>query len=113
MYPSEKYERFAIGSLVDLKNFDKNKFPLFEQSELIKVTLDEGDCLYLPRGWWHYTESFEPSINVSMHYWKLNGVFKDVITGLMKMFLHNIGLYKKHSCACHTFNKKGQRLLRS
>jgi hypothetical protein len=113
MYPSEKYERFAIGSLIDLKNFDKDKFPLFEQSELIKVTLDEGDCLYLPRGWWHYTESLEPSINVSMHYWKLNGIFKDVITGLTKMFLHNIGLYKKHSCACHTFNEKGQRLLRS
>ena len=78
-----------------------------------KVILEEGDAIFLPRGWWHYVESLEPSINVSIHYWRLNGIFKDLITGLIKMFLHNIGLYKKHDCACHIFNEKGERLLRA
>jgi len=113
MYPSGKFERFSTGSLVDLKSYDKNKFPLFEESEIIKVILEAGDAIYLPRGWWHYVESLEPSINVSIHYWKLSGIFRDLIIGLLKMFFHNIGLYKKYNCACHTFNEKGERLLRA
>ena len=113
MYPSETYERFSTASLVDLKNFNKNKFPLFEKSKIIKVILNPGDAIYLPRGWWHYVESLEPSINVSVHYWKLSSFFIDFITGLSKMFLHNVGLYKKNNCACHTFNEEGKRVLRA
>ena len=45
--------------------------------------------------------------------YKLNSFFKDFTTGLSKMLFHNIGLYKKHNCACHTYNDKGKRVLRS
>ena len=40
MYPSNIYERFSTASPVDLKNYDKNKFPLFEESEVVKVILE-------------------------------------------------------------------------
>jgi len=113
MYPSKTYERFSTASLVDLKNYDKDKFSLFEESEVVKVILEAGDAIYLPRGWWHYVESLEPSINVSVHYWKLGSFFKDFVIGLSKMFFHNIGLYKKNNCACHNYNEKGKRILRS
>ena len=85
---------------------------MFKQTKIIKVLLEEGDAVYIPRGWWHHAESIEPSINVSVHYWKLNSFFIDVLTGLSKMFLHNIGLYKKNNCSCHTYDGQGKRIKR-
>ena len=113
MYPSEKFERATIVSNIDLKNIDEKKFPLFREAELIKVTLEEGDALYIPRGWWHYAESLTPTINVSIHYWRLGNFFRDFLLEVAKIFMHNIGFYKKYKCACHTFNDKGERLIRS
>ena len=51
MYPSNKFERASIVSNVDPKNFNESKFPLFKKAELIKVILEEGNALYIPRGW--------------------------------------------------------------
>ena len=113
MYPSEKFERATTLSQVDLKNFDETKFPLFKKAKLIKVILSEGDGLYIPRGWWHYAEALTPTINVSFHYWNLINFFRDLVFHASKMFLHNIGLYKKYNCSCHTFNEKGKRFIRS
>lgn len=113
MYPSPTYERFSTASLIDMKNLDKKKFPLFDDCEIIKTVLKSGDAIYLPRGWWHYVESLEPSINVSIHYWKLGSFFRDFLGGLSKMFLHNMGLYKKKDCACHNYNDKGKRIVRA
>jgi len=31
----------------------------------LDVTLREGDCLYIPRGWFHYVQSLSPSISVN------------------------------------------------
>jgi len=112
MYISERFERISKTSLVDLKNYDDSKFPLFQKTKIIKAILDEGDAIYIPRGWWHYTESLEPSISVSVHYWRVVNFFKDLILEVAKVFFHDIGLYKKNNCACHTYNDKGKRIKR-
>ena len=113
MYPSKKFERAAILSNVNLKDVDENKFPLFKKANIIKVILEEGDALYIPRGWWHYAESLTPTINVSFHYWNLFNFFRDMVIEISKMLLHNIGLYKKYNCTCHSYNEKGERFVRS
>jgi len=51
MYPSPTYKRFYIVSLVDMKSLNRKKFPLFEEGEIIKVVLEAGDAIYLPREW--------------------------------------------------------------
>ena len=80
--------------------------------ELCLRVLDEGDAIYIPRGWWHYVESIEPSINVSIHYWRTVNFFRDLLIELLKVFLHDIGLYKKNNCSCHSLDKYGKRLKR-
>ena len=112
MYISERFERISMTSHIDLKNFNEAKFPLFKKAKLIKVTMEEGDAIYIPRGWWHYVESLSPSINVSIHYWNIGNFFRDLIIELTKVFLHDAGLYKKYNCSCHTHNDKGKRLKR-
>lgn len=41
--------------------------PLFEEARYLETVLDEGECLYVPLGWWHYVRSL--SISFSVSFW--------------------------------------------
>ncbi|KAL9602230.1 MAG: hypothetical protein Q9219_001954 [cf. Caloplaca sp. 3 TL-2023] len=41
------------------------KYPLFKEATYVETTLSEGECLYIPRGWWHYVRSLSVSCSVS------------------------------------------------
>jgi hypothetical protein len=44
---------------------DHYRFPEFSRAEYVDCILEEGDCLYIPLGWWHYIRSLSPSFSVS------------------------------------------------
>jgi len=112
MYISDKFERISTTSEIDLKKVKSNKFPLFKKAKVIKVYLKKGDLIYIPRGWWHYVKSLEPSIGVSFHFWSFRNVFRDLLYETIKVFLHDVGLLKRNNCSCHGFNINGKRLKR-
>ena len=113
MYPLKKFERGSTLSPVDIRNLDENKFPLFKKAKVMKVIVEEGDAIYIPKGWWHTTLSLTPTINVSFHYWSLFNFFRYLIPEGVGLIFHQMGLYKKNNCACHTYNDKGERVARS
>ncbi|KAI9742774.1 MAG: hypothetical protein M1818_003503 [Claussenomyces sp. TS43310] len=41
------------------------KFALYEEAEYVDCILEEGECLYIPVGWWHYVRSLSVSFSVS------------------------------------------------
>ena len=41
------------------------KFPLFREAAYVETILEEGECLYIPVGWWHYVRSLTVSFSVS------------------------------------------------
>ncbi|KAL8793455.1 MAG: hypothetical protein Q9195_003938 [Heterodermia aff. obscurata] len=41
------------------------KFPLFREAQYVETILEEGQCLYIPVGWWHYVRSLTMSFSVS------------------------------------------------
>lgn len=41
------------------------RFPLFADAPFVDCILGEGDCLYIPVGWWHYVRSLSVSFSVS------------------------------------------------
>jgi hypothetical protein len=43
----------------------EEEFPLFKDAEYVEGILGPGECLYIPRGWWHYVRSLSPSCSVS------------------------------------------------
>jgi hypothetical protein len=43
----------------------REQFPEFENAEYEDCILEEGECLYIPLGWWHYIRSLSPSFSVS------------------------------------------------
>ena len=59
-------------SRVEAQNIEMNleedsdgEFPLFAEAEYMETILNEGECLYIPVGWWHYVRSLTVSISVS------------------------------------------------
>jgi lysine-specific demethylase 8 len=51
---------------LDLEAY-REEFPDFGNLEFVDVILEEGDCLYIPVGWWHYVRSV--SISFSVSFW--------------------------------------------
>jgi lysine-specific demethylase 8 len=43
----------------------RERFPLFREAEFVDCILEEGECLYIPVGWWHYVRSLSVSFSVS------------------------------------------------
>jgi len=41
------------------------KYPLYSSAEYVDLILEEGECLYIPLGWWHYVRSLSVSFSVS------------------------------------------------
>ena len=60
MYPFPDNPKF---SQVNFLNPDYKKFPLFKEATPIVFTLQEGETLLFPSGWWHTTKLTEPCIS--------------------------------------------------
>lgn len=57
-------------SMVDLAAPDFARFPRFANAwqQASQATLDPGDAIYIPYGWWHGVESLEP-VSILVNYW--------------------------------------------
>ena len=42
-----------------------NEFTRFRHAKYVETVLEEGQCLYIPVGWWHYVRSLTVSFSVS------------------------------------------------
>ncbi|MVN20834.1 cupin-like domain-containing protein [Mucilaginibacter arboris] len=60
LYPNANNAKF---SWVDIFNPDYKKHPLFKEAKPLKFTLNEGETLLFPTGWWHSTQIHEPCIS--------------------------------------------------
>ncbi|KAL8648151.1 MAG: hypothetical protein Q9226_006113, partial [Calogaya cf. arnoldii] len=71
------YPKGIEGGGVDMSNtsevdaeaaLDKieTDYPLFRQAEYVETILAEGECLYIPVGWWHYVRSLSVSFSTAV-----------------------------------------------
>jgi hypothetical protein len=59
------YNYRGVFSEVDIQNPDYEKYPLFQKIPIIEVTLEAGDAIFMPVGWWHAVQSLDISISMS------------------------------------------------
>ncbi|MDN3551345.1 cupin-like domain-containing protein [Mucilaginibacter aquaedulcis] len=68
MYPYPNMTKFSQVNFLDP---DYEKFPLFKEVEPITVTVEQGETILFPAGWWHTTKINEPCISLGRA--QLNG----------------------------------------
>jgi len=64
-YTHMMYNYRGVFSEVDSENPDYDKYPLFQKIPIIEVTLNPGDAIFIPVGWWHAVKSQDISISMS------------------------------------------------
>ena len=64
-YTHRLYNYRGVFSEVDCENPDYQKYPLFANVPIIEVTLNAGDAIFMPVGWWHAVKSLDISMSMS------------------------------------------------
>jgi hypothetical protein len=71
-YMSRRFPPTAKASLYSaVQNpfeYDRTRYPNFGRIKYVDVTLQPGDMMFVPYGWWHYVESPEDRFNLSLSF---------------------------------------------
>lgn len=60
---------------VDAKNVDLARFPAMKGVPILEVTLEPGEILFLPVGWWHHVEGLDMSVTIAVTNFRWNNDF--------------------------------------
>jgi hypothetical protein len=59
------YAPNGIHSAVDIENYNESKYPRFMHAPgWDEVTLNPGDAIFTPTGWWHHVRGLTPTISL-------------------------------------------------
>lgn len=53
------------SSIEDHHHPDYERYPLFRQAQVLRVTVHAGETLFLPCGWWHTARSLNQTISIA------------------------------------------------
>ncbi|MGB5600680.1 MAG: cupin-like domain-containing protein [Thiothrix litoralis] len=101
MYPSSKYDYRSTLSEVEPNTWDAKRHPLFATVRPVEITLEPGQMLFIPRGWWHRVMSLTPSISINAFGHDLSGLLLHQSRASLLHGLHQLGLYGREDCTCH------------
>ena len=59
------YNDLHVYSEVNFPTFDLKKHPLMRHVTPVEITIEAGDALFIPIGWWHCVNGLEKSISIS------------------------------------------------
>ncbi|MBY0405657.1 MAG: cupin-like domain-containing protein, partial [Cyanobacteria bacterium] len=54
---------------------DLEKYPLFQNAQVIEFILEPGQCVFMPVGWWHEITALDVSISLTMTQFKYNNTY--------------------------------------
>jgi histone arginine demethylase JMJD6 len=63
LYPNPEYP--ADSMVKDINNFDIEAYPNIKKATPIRFTVNEGETVFIPAGWWHSTKMTELSISLA------------------------------------------------
>ncbi len=82
MYRSPPWSSRPQISRVDAEHPDYERFPRFRNARPIRLVLDPGEVLYLPRYWWHQMRSLDTSVSAN-EWWATGLPYLVVRLGLL------------------------------
>jgi hypothetical protein len=67
LYPRGLFSGMPNFSEVDPERPDYDRYPRFRGASAFGATLEAGETLFIPHGWWHHTRTLENA--VAMNFW--------------------------------------------
>lgn len=67
VYPRGVFSGMPNFASVDPERPDYQRFPRFHGANALGATLNAGETLFIPQGWWHHIRSLDDA--VSMNFW--------------------------------------------
>ncbi len=101
MYPSKKYDYRSTLSEVEPNTWDRETHPRFADVTPIELTLEPGQMLFIPHGWWHRVLALTPSISINAFAQNLSGLLLRQSRAYALDLLHRAGLLGRADCTCH------------
>ena len=75
-YLPELYNHKNCFSQVDLEAIDFERYPLFRGVQVQEFTLQPGDVLFIPVGWWHHVRALDVTITISFTNFRAHNDFQ-------------------------------------
>ena len=94
-YNSNMYIKniYAIGSKwshINFKDVDYKKYPKFKDAEVLTYILNEGDCIFIPKNWWHCVENLEDSIGITYKLYRQNQLMYTLVEENFRKLYYNV-----------------------
>jgi ribosomal protein L16 Arg81 hydroxylase len=74
------YNNLHCYSEVDAGAVDYERFPAMRKARVLECTLEPGELLFIPIGWWHYVEGLDASVTMSFTNFLRFNAFADSYT---------------------------------
>jgi hypothetical protein len=65
-YATYLYNNVAVFSDVDIFNINYDKYPKMRDVNVIDITLNAGESLFIPVNWWHAVQSLSPCVSLTL-----------------------------------------------
>ena len=77
---------------IDFDNPDFDKFPALQKAKGLITTLEHGEMLYMPEGYWHYMKYLTPGFSMSLRAFprRLNNLSKAVYNVFFMRYFDSI-----------------------
>ena len=111
---------FEVLSMADFSNYydaeksklDYNKFPALEHAQGLEVTLEHGDTLFMPGGFWHHMEYLDSGFAMSLR--ALNNSMATKLKGVWNLVgMRNIDTLMKKTAPIKWYNWKEKKIFES
>jgi len=108
---------FEVLSMVDFSNFydssrskiDHEKFPALTYAEGLEVTLEHGDTLFMPGGYWHHMEYLDSGFALSLR--ALQPSLSGKLKGVWNLLgMRSIDTMMKKTVPGWWFNRKKKKI---
>lgn len=121
LFPFEEQHKlyrkpFEVLSLADFSNYhhlngspDYNRFPALKLANGFDITLEHGDTLYMPAGYWHHMEYLDSGFAMSLR--ALQSSFGGKLNGVWNLFgMRNIDTLMKKTIPHPWYNWKKRKI---
>ena len=86
MYERKIFTAGAKWAEIDFKNIDHEKYPKFKDAKVHTYIMEKGDCILIPKKWWHCVVNLEDTIGFTYKAYRWDYFYYHVPPELLRRY---------------------------